>query len=63
MKIRGFLGEESFEILDGDVILERLCEAHVFSAALRTAIQFNRSAPDSRAFACEAVQSFRRTKS
>ena len=62
MNIRGFLGEESFEIRDGDKIIERLCEAHVFSATMRTAMKFNRSTPDARVVAQEAVRAFRATR-
>jgi hypothetical protein len=61
-KIRGYLGEQSFEIADGDAIVDRYCEAMVFSSAYRVALKLKRSTPDARLTAREAVLAFRETK-
>jgi hypothetical protein len=49
-KIRGFLGEQSFEITEGKELLERLAEAKVFGDVYQAETQRG----DSGTFAMEA---------
>lgn len=61
-KIRGFIGEQSFEITDGSKHLERLCEAYVFGAAYRAEREAKSFAIEARDAAMSAVEAFRRTR-
>ncbi len=60
-RIRGWIGEQSFEITEGFEHLDRVAEAMVFSAAYRTHMKHNFSAPAARDGASNAVKSFRET--
>lgn len=61
-RIRGFLGEQSFEITDGREIVERYCEATVYGAVYRSALEHNYNEKEARAQADAAIVSFRKTR-
>jgi hypothetical protein len=59
-RIRGWVGEQSFELAEGhEKHIKSFIDAQVFSAAYRLHIERNNSAPDARLSAKLAVQSFR----
>jgi hypothetical protein len=61
-KIRGYIGEQSFELTEGyQQIIDRLAEAQVFSSTYRTEIERGTNSMTARVEARTAVESFRET--
>jgi hypothetical protein len=61
-KIRGYLGEQSFEIIDGQGIVDQYCEVMIFSAAYGHERKAGVGAYTARQSALEAVMEYRLTR-
>lgn len=61
-RIRGYLGEQSFEITEGQHHLTALVEAQIYVGVYRAERALSMSIPDSRVMARLALQDFRETQ-
>jgi hypothetical protein len=62
-RIRGFFGEQSFEITEGHALLQMFGEAQVYSATYREERAKEHTPETARSLAFLAVKSFRETQS